>query len=106
MPYHAANGIPIAAGYTLQSSFPTQGKFARGFTKVDAFVIGTEAVFQLLEENDPAAQGWQDDRSQEMYMGNGFNSVPVETPFVAIRFRVFPGTLLASTGTINVRLLG
>ena len=102
--YVAANAVPIAQAWSGQATFPAQGVWSQGFRRLDVFANGTDAVVQFLEADDPAAGGWQDDQTREVLCPMGFHSIPVESvPFVAVRFKVWSGTLLPATGTVHMR---
>ena len=94
----AANAVPIGADYSAPSTFPPQGWWTDPCNKLDAFVNGTDAVFQLLTEFG----GWSEDVSQEVLMRQGFNGRDPLPPFYGVRFRVWPGTLLPLSGTIDM----
>ena len=94
MRYFAANAVPLSPTYTGQATFPAQGWFSSPMNKLDAFVNGTDAVVQLLTDQS----GWQDDESQEILLRMGFNGRDPLPPFYAVRFRVWPLTLLPQTG--------
>jgi hypothetical protein len=102
MPLYAANGVPVTTAWNDASKYPSQGWFKWPIKKVDVFANGTDVVFQVLEDET----GWTDDQTQEMIAPMGFSSVELVTPAVAVRFRVWPGTQLAPSGTVHIKLLG
>lgn len=96
----AANGVAIAQGYTIAATFPPNGKFSLPFHKLDAFVNGTDAIIQVLEEDT----GWTEDPAQEILLRAGFNSREFMRGFLAVRFKVWNKTLLGTTGTVDIHL--
>lgn len=95
----AANAVAIGAAYSQASTF---GPWQQAMTKLDAFVNGTDAVFQLL--TDPTQQTWDNmngDPAEEVLMRMGFNGRDPLPAFYAVRFKVWSGTLLAASGTID-----
>lgn len=94
----AANAVPIGPDYSAASTFPSVGFWQDTCNKLDAFVNGTDAVFQLLTEQG----GWTEDIAQEVLMRMGFNGRDPLPVFYAVRFRVWPGTALASSGTVDM----
>lgn len=101
MPYSAANAIPVAAGWTPQATFLWSNGSAPGAKKLDAFVNHTDVVVQLLE----AGEAWEDDQTKEILLRQGFNSRETLTPFIGWRFKVWSGTLLSASGTVDVSAL-
>lgn len=94
----AANGVPIGTDFTGASTFPPSGWWQTPANKLDAFVNKTDAVFQLLTEQ----AGWQEDTTEEVLMRMGFNGRDPLPLFYAVRFKVWSGTLLAASGSVDM----
>ena len=101
--YRAQNAIPITqVGFTQLSTVPPIGKSSLPFNKLSAFVNNTDAVMQLM--TDPSG-GWQDDSGQEILLRIGFNARDPLPLFYAVRFKVWNGTLLGTTGTVDLTMM-
>lgn len=100
MPYLAQNAVPVDQNFEAAATFPPSGVYSQAYTRLDLFANGTDAIVQFLE----AGEAWEENPEKEILAPMGFNSIPVETPFVAVRFKVWQNTLLAPTGTVHIRL--
>lgn len=97
MSVEAGNAVPVGASFTKVSTF---GPWRDPKTKLDAFVNNTDVVFELML--DPS--GWQDaigNPAQLVLMRMGFNGRDPLPPFYGVRFKVWSGTTLNPTGTVD-----
>lgn len=87
------NSLPVGSDWTSPPiSFPSPA------IHLNVFTIDTDVLVQVLG-NDPG--GFQELESEQILLRQGFNARDLP-PFSQMRFKVWPGTILAGTGTIDV----
>lgn len=94
MPVQSKNQMAVTTQYTEAASM-AWNYGGDGARKVNVYVDLTDAVMQIKEGGDAA---WLTD---EIVVRQGFSSIGFLTPIVAVRFKVWPLTLLGSVGTVD-----
>lgn len=92
------NGLALTQQWTTITPFTAPS--GAPWTAIDIYANGIDVVFEIQE--DPT-EGITDSADSEVLCRNGFSSRPMPA-FYGIKFRVWTGTTLPTTGTADVTL--